>query len=257
MSEPHLESLRRLLAGGRVSHAYLITGSGRAEFAQAMAAALVCQGEAPPCGRCAACKKSALNIHPDIITLSPAQGKREIVVEQIRELRADAYICPNEAGRKIYLIDPASSLNVSAQNALLKVLEEGPPYVVFLLLSETAGALLPTVRSRCEELTIQAPVEEPRPLAEQAEPLAELLLAGNEQALLSFCVELEKLSREEFCVLLEDTLTVLEGRLRQDVSAAGIILPVTEHLKKLWDAAQFNAGVGHLAGWLCAGSFQA
>ena len=73
---------------------------------------------------------------------------------QIRALRADAYIRPNEAGRKVYLLERAHTMNPSAQNAMLKLLEEGPPYAAFLLLTENAAALLPTVRSRCETLTL-------------------------------------------------------------------------------------------------------
>ena len=71
---------------------------------------------------------------------------------QVRALRADAYIRPNEAERKVYILENAQTMNASAQNAMLKLLEEGPAYAAFLLLTDNAAALLPTVRSRCEHL---------------------------------------------------------------------------------------------------------
>lgn len=245
--------LHRLLAGDRVAHAFLITGPGGAPFAEQLAAGLVCQGEEKPCGSCPHCKKAALHLHPDIITLAPAEEKKEIMVDQIRQLRADAYIRPNEAARKVYLIRPASAMNDNAQNALLKVLEEGPPYAAFLLVSETAGALLPTVRSRCEELFLFQETEQVR--MEQAEELARLLLARREDALLRYCVELEKLSRDEWKQLLTGTVSALEEKVRENVNEAGNILPMIETLHGLWNAAQYNVGVGHLAGWLCAAVF--
>lgn len=147
-------------AGRGLSHAYLISGpagSGKKTLARLMAAAMVCTGQGEkPCGACPACKKAMGNIHPDIITVCGEKGK-DISVGQARALRADAYIRPNEADRKVYLILDAQTMNSNAQNAVLKLLEEGPPYAVFLLLTDNPGALLPTIRSRCEGLSL-APV---------------------------------------------------------------------------------------------------
>lgn len=246
----------RTIPADRFFNAYLITGPGRRAFADEMAAALVCEGERRPCGQCSHCKKSALGIHPDIIRVSMEEGKRDILVDQMRQLRSDAYIRPNEAGRKVYVIDPASQLNDNAQNALLKVLEEGPAYAVFLLISETAGALLPTVRSRCEEIFLPCAQEEEQAISQEGEQLAALLLQREEKALLEHCVGLEKYSREEMSQLLEQTVLALEQRLRQDVREAAQILPVISSLRTLQDAARFHTGVGHLAGWLCAAAFQ-
>ena len=69
----------------------------------------------------------------------------ELKVGPIRDLRSDAFIRPNEARSKVYLIENAQNMNPNAQNALLKVLEEGPPYAAFLLMTDRAGALLETV----------------------------------------------------------------------------------------------------------------
>lgn len=255
MTDP-IQTARRLARRGRLSHAWLLTGpagSGKHALALALAQALVCTGEERPCGTCSHCKKAAAGIHPDVITVSPAEGKREIQVDQMRSLRADAYVRPNEAQRKVYVIDPASALNDSAQNALLKVLEEGPAYAAFLLIAEAAGQLLPTVRSRCEQLSLIPPVEEDAPPSEGAVLLADLMTGGSESALLAHCVGLEKLSREEWTDLLTGTILELERRTRTDLLRAGDLLPKIEHLKTLRSACDFNVGAGHLAGWLCAG----
>ena len=139
-----------------LSHAYMLcgpAGSGKRTLAGLLSAALVCTGDGElPCGRCSGCKKALAGIHPDIITVGD-DGK-DITVAQVRALRSDAYIKPNEATRKVYVLHRAQSMNQSAQNAMLKLLEEGPPYAAFLLLADNPAALLSTVRSRCEVLTL-------------------------------------------------------------------------------------------------------
>ena len=142
---------------GRLSHAYLIAAPDiEAAFSRAgeLAAAAVCTGEGEkPCRRCRACRKVAENIHPDVITLARLEDdkgrpKREIGVDQIRQLSADACIMPNEAPRKVYISREAETMNVPAQNAALKLLEEPPLGALFLLCTTNASQLLPTGRSR-------------------------------------------------------------------------------------------------------------
>ena len=160
-----LETARRGL-----SHAYILSGpagSGKRTLAGLLAAALVCTGGGErPCLSCPGCRKALAGIHPDIVRAGD-DGK-DISVAQVRQLRADAYIRPNEADRKIYILENAQTMNPSAQNAMLKLLEEGPAYAAFLLLTDNAAALLPTVRSRCELL----------PLSPVTEAEAEEWLAG-------------------------------------------------------------------------------
>ena len=147
---------RRLSSGRGLSHAYLLSGPagcGKRTLAGLLSQALVCSGAGEvPCGACDHCRKAAAGVHPDILRVG--NDGKDITVSQVREVRSDAYIRPNEAGRKVYILENAQTMNGSAQNALLKLLEEGPAYAAFLLLSDNSGAMLPTVRSRCELLTL-------------------------------------------------------------------------------------------------------
>ena len=155
------DNLRRSFSRNRVSHFYLIcgpTGSGRHTLARLLAAALMCTGQDQPCGHCEGCRKVLGGIHPDFITVDDPE-KKTVPVDLIRQARADIYIQPNEGRRKIYLFPRAQDIAVPGQNALLKILEEPPSYGVFILITDNGEKLLPTVRSRCTELTL-LPVSE-------------------------------------------------------------------------------------------------
>jgi len=143
--------------GGRgLAHAYILSGpvgSGRHTLARILAAAALCGQAETPCMTCAHCKKVMAGIHPDVIFIS-GDGEKPVSVDQVRQMRTDTYIRPNEGARKVYVLEKADRMNGSAQNALLKLLEEGPGYAMFLLLAERCGELLNTVRSRCQQLEL-------------------------------------------------------------------------------------------------------
>ena len=154
--------LAAAFAAGRLSHCYLIAGpagSGKHTLARILAAAMECtEGEKRPCGRCLQCRKVLDGVHPDVITVDDP-ARKIVPVELIRKYRADVYIKPNEGLRKVYLIPRAMDMNAAAQNALLKVIEEPPDYAAFLLLTDSAERLLPTIRSRAVPLQL-APLTE-------------------------------------------------------------------------------------------------
>ncbi len=152
------ENLSRSIHRGHISHFYLISGpegSGKRTLAKLLAAAILCRGENKPCGSCPACRKVLSGNHPDVITVDDPE-KKTVSVDAVRKARADVYIRPNEADKKIYIIPRGQDLGLPGQNALLKVLEEPPAYGVFLLLTDNPEKLLPTVRSRCTEYTLTA-----------------------------------------------------------------------------------------------------
>jgi len=150
------ENLISSLSRNRVSHFYLISGpegSGKHTLAKLLAAAILCGGKDVPCGSCAACRKVLSGNHPDYITVEDPEHKTT-AVRIVRQMRDDMFIRPNEADHKIYLFP--QELGIEGQNALLKILEEPPSYGVFILLTDNPEKLLPTVRSRCTELPLQA-----------------------------------------------------------------------------------------------------
>ncbi len=150
------ENLTAALARGRVSHFYLLSGpqgSGKRTLARLLSAAILCREAQRPCGACPACRKVLGAGHPDVITVEDPDHKA-VAVKLVRQAREDMYVLPNEADRKIYIFP--QELGTEGQNALLKILEEPPSYGVFLLLTDNPEKLLPTVRSRCTELALQA-----------------------------------------------------------------------------------------------------
>ena len=146
------EKLLGLVAQDRLPHACVLesgTAEERMVLAKDLAKALVCKsGVNRPCNTCDACRKADGGNHPDILFVGPENGRKTISVETVRNMRDNAYVLPNEADRKVYIIDPADTMQDYAQNALLKILEEPPSYATFLLLCTTKASLLPTVLSR-------------------------------------------------------------------------------------------------------------
>jgi DNA polymerase-3 subunit delta' len=152
-NETSLRGVRSALARNRLHHAYLFTGPdgvGKHRAALALAMALHCAEKSEDsCGSCLECLRIRDRNHPDVRELEPLPGKKEITIQQVRDLEKDLRFRSFGGGRKVAIIDPAALLNQFSQNALLKTLEEPPPHSVLILIAANAGALLPTIRSRC------------------------------------------------------------------------------------------------------------
>lgn len=150
-NEKVIDRLSKLMESGRFPHALIIEGEegiGKKTLAKDIACALVCRGDDKPCGECAQCKKAIGAIHPDISEYIPAGTANSFHVDTVRNIINDAYVQPNEADYKIYILANAHCMNQNAQNALLKILEEPPKYVVFILTTNSKSTLLSTVLSR-------------------------------------------------------------------------------------------------------------
>ena len=199
------------------------------EKARETAAGILCRSEGiRPCGECPSCRKIAHGTHPDVITIrrqpdSKGNLRKEITVDQVRELSMDAYILPNEADRKVYIIEEADRMNMNAQNAALKLLEEPPNGAVLLLCAVNPAALLPTVRSRCTEESING---ESAWFSEEANERAEEFLraaaAGKKSELLTWCYKNENMSGEEFLEFLRCTREQITDMLCGRRTAAGL-----------------------------------
>lgn len=147
----------------KVGHAYIVNGelgSGKKMLARTFASALQCEsGQSEPCGHCQSCLQVATGNHPDIIEVTH-EKPGVISVDEIREQVVDSIgIKPYKSKYKIYIIPDAQLMNVQAQNALLKTIEEPPAYGVILLLTTNLDKLLPTVQSRCITLSTK-PIRE-------------------------------------------------------------------------------------------------
>ncbi len=176
------QALRSRHAQGRLPHALLLGGPpgvGRHAFARRIAAALLCAKPDPQsaeaCGDCPSCRQFASGSHPDFRHVrlllkgeSVAGGKKresdatQILVDQVRELSAKLAMSAQHGGWKVALIDPADQMMASAANALLKTLEEPSPRTLLLLVATRPGRMLPTIRSRCQAVTLETP---PRDMA--------------------------------------------------------------------------------------------
>jgi DNA polymerase-3 subunit delta' len=152
-----LATLRRALSNGRLHHAYLFVGAegvGKKTIAFCLAKAVHCDIENGDfCGHCANCARIQGANHPDVRIVEPLAGKKEISIQQVRELQKELNFRSFSGKKKIAILDPATLMNLSAQHALLKTMEEPPEESLLILIASNTGELLPTLRSRCLRLT--------------------------------------------------------------------------------------------------------
>lgn len=185
MSDPDAapdDLLHQSLASGRVHSAYLLSGPGDAPLASALRflRGLVCTATLErPCGECRDCRRALapndvtidgagkrgplyrhVGDHPDLLWVARGAEDTRIRIAQVRALQAELRLRPSEAGRRAALLEGAEWLNVEAQNALLRLLEEPPPDTTLVLVASTAAGLLATLRSRCQRVRFPVPSAE-------------------------------------------------------------------------------------------------
>ena len=252
------------MAEKRLSHAYMLTGPdgpARRRAVTELCAALLCPEADPPCGQCRDCRKVRAGIHPDVITVrrqpdEKGRMRQKIVVDQARDMVADAYVAPNEARRKVYVIEEAETMNTEAQNALLKALEEPPGHACFVLCAAAPDALLTTVRSRCVRLDETDRNAQTAPLSDLARAYIDLLAGDDPAAMTRFCLMRAKLTREEADALLEEIAAALTdilcARRKGPALTAARVLAAQAHLARGRELLARNIGVKQVFGLLCA-----
>ena len=176
---------------GSPSHAYLFhgpAGAGKRETARAFAAVLLSEGSADPAN---AARRAIEGVHPDLAWVRPSGASEMLRVDVEEPVVAAATHTPFESARRVFVIERAETLNDAAANRMLKTLEEPPPFVHLLLLTNRLGDVMPTIRSRCQLVRFEAPTVDvlTQRLQRQgvapaaAEACARLGLGDGEQAL--------------------------------------------------------------------------
>jgi len=161
--------LKRAVETNNVGHAYIFEGGkgvGRYSAALSFASALLCpesiNGE--PCGECNVCKMCIAKSHPDVRVITnqlydSSKKSDNLLTDTIRSMKREIYQKPYLGDRKIYIIPNADSMNISAQNSLLKILEEPPLYCTIILIAQNANMFLDTLLSRAVRIRF-SPIDE-------------------------------------------------------------------------------------------------
>lgn len=263
--------LRTAAKRGALSHALIFSGSGdRVSAARYAAAAMECTAESKPCLACPACRKVMQDIHPDVTFVRDAEHK-ELSIDTVRAMRADAFIRPNEGARKVYIFEDCTILTEKDQNVLLKLVEEGPAYAAFFFCAENPAVLLQTIRSRCVEVKLP-PAGTVGEDDERTRELLRLIGEGRAAARAAFLLKLEtaKATREELAALFEGARVILADALctlcgappaepRDEQALRAVlgsrltkaqILGTIELLETYRNHCEYNVGVGPLLGGL-------
>ncbi len=154
---PHMLFIARAMKRGRLAHAYLLFAGEYGALEReltALARLLLCSSPdlagAAGCGRCGACRKVDHSTHPDLAWIGSEGG--QVRIDAVKEFRSQVAFPPLAGERRVAVFPDAHRLNVESANAMLKVLEEPPPYLVFLLGAPQGASILKTIRSRCHLL---------------------------------------------------------------------------------------------------------
>lgn len=159
-NERLLGQLKNAVAEGRAAHAYLLcgaAGSGKRTLASILAQMLMCPDHG--CDKCTTCQKLQKGVHPDLIWVKGVGKNGMYSIDQIRNIRNDALVYPNECHKKVYIFENVEKMRHEAQDAFLKILEEPPAFVVFILLCADESKMLSTIHSRVIRLALEMPDE--------------------------------------------------------------------------------------------------
>lgn len=258
----------KLVDAKRMSHAYIISAQSMEDClhtAGRLAAAAVCSsGQDSACGHCRDCRKAQAGVHPDIISVArlcddKGRPKREIGVDQIRQMSSDAVVLPNEANRKVYIIQDADTMNIPAQNAALKLLEEPPAGALFLLCVTNAGQLLQTVRSRCVELNLNGQdAQGDENSMKLARAYLKSVASGDRAKLCSWCFKNDGLDTRAAGEFLDSAVSILEDMLCSRLPDEGMSRKQMMELIRLLESCVYrlrvNVGVKHIFGLLAVDS---
>ncbi len=266
------EYIERIAKIDKIPHAILISGNDdeKNKIANLLARVILCTGEGKPCGACESCNKVENNIHPDLIMY---QSEKAIIpVDDIRKIRSDSFILPNDGEKKVYIINDADKMNAASQNAFLKILEEPPSFTTFILVCTNSDSLLTTVLSRVTHLKLQSNSdydEIPDELKDNARGIASAISTRDELEVLKAFLLCEKRKRDEMAsiylyltAILRDAMTfealpndlLINDSISGDISQKFAVNEIIKIMKIIDEARKLtaqNVGVGHIVA-MCA-----
>ncbi len=211
---------------GRFPQTVLLSGddtAGLETLSQVLSAGILCENQKTrPCGECISCRKVQQGVHPDLFVID--EGENELKIDLARQIKTENSLIPNDGARRVTVIRHAQNLNIPAQNALLKELEEPPKFAFFILTAEKPDALLETVRSRCTKFSLEPPVHtvDTDDAVRLLSPYLEAIASKREDQMMKAALKIEKIPRRELLRVLEmlgaalrDAVFVSEGLPQQ------------------------------------------
>lgn len=264
------QTLQTIDTLNRMPHAIIIESKDKEkslELASFLSMWAVCTGKNKPCGICEQCHKAKEKAHADIKYAYPEKKSKTYSIDQMRDILKDSFIRPNEANAKVYIFEEADNrLSAVVQNSLLKLLEEPPQNVFFILLCENSKKLLITILSRCVLLRIKSEQKFDKSAAQSAKEIVHGILSAREYELLKAINTLcDKEKSDEILstvkLILRDGLAILSGadcifdeELGKIISTHMTKSKILEMIE-LTEAAKSkitqNININLLATWLC------
>lgn len=264
------EALSVLDNHGRIPHAIIIESKNKEsalEAAKFLSMYAVCTSNNKPCKVCEQCHKAEIKGHADISYPRPENKSKTYSIEQMRNIIKDSYIRPNEANAKVYVLEEADNrLTDIAQNSFLKLLEEPPQNVYFILLCESAQKLLVTILSRCTVVRLKNDVKISEKALEYAGSIVRGIISSREyDLLLALNVLSDKENADETLstvrMILRDglalsigTKAVLNEKLGRALSTRftkGKIIEMIELTDNSAIKIKQNININLLTTWLC------
>ena len=234
------ETLRNSISSGKIAHAYLFSGPrgcGKTSTARILAKALNCQNgpTAEPCCQCSACQEITKGSSLDVIEID---GASNTSVENIRQIKDEVLFPPSNCRYKIYIIDEVHMLSNSAFNALLKTIEEPPPYVIFIFATTELQKVPATIKSRCQQFNFRlVAIDKVKECLAQA--AAELNIQADDEALFWIARESTGSMRDAY-TLFDQVLAFSDGHITYEKIRDKLGLVGVERLNSIFEACAQN-----------------